>query len=795
MTLREAFDARFEKLLICYRSPKSPFLHELGLRTESESALSLGMPGVVILLGKNGSGKTRFLNGLDAFGKKQKNLSPEIILRYSIPSLEEHLSYLESREILQRNEDQVNESNILQRFEALDLPFHDVIIRTVASSILNFSFRESFGFDTGEEILRYFGLPTTEVESFNQRMLKHEIEFGSYHPAQSDSIDEVRENLNFRDYFPEFFLSLLSNSFVHRKPWQIGPGSAFNSDSFINDPDERKRLVAGLRDLYEGTTHVDLMCLNGNVYLSLVNKDNWGNPLADLLSVIENLKKEYDADSFPMDLFRDEQLPSTLFLKVRPEFINGIWKPFDVLNLTFQSRSDSINGLSKLFRNFLKLDVQHITGPNYEIKVSGLERLDRLLKQVSNFLSEIEIGISKIELQNPEIAPIGTNYTEFEFDSIGGLSSSKRTHDFTPVVIWHGKGSQQPLLLDSCSDGQLDVLRILVHLCAFINAAQPENTKFMVIDEFDRHLHQVVSQQLLDLLHRYAKKSGTYVLASTHSIGSLAIHKYTQIFASQDFSGIHHLSTNRHQDPKIVAHYLGVPELEVRKLVKLFVLVEGEHEEIIFKKFFSSEASGLFDVELIVLNGLYGLASFWRSYLQYEIADVLLVYDKQNSALEEVWSSIQRNREKAQIVEDLWDRSEIRQLHRKRNERQRTRTAIAGDTELNSLAFLLKEILSPNENQIRNIQRFHLHGVEVPDIVDCLPISAFPKAKSFGSWEKLREQNHHLEPTEFKRLFEINNSTVERAVGLSSDSVHPELQRLWARIVGILDIPDDWPMI
>ncbi len=119
---------------------------------------------------------------------------------------------------------------------------------------------------------------------------------------------------------------------------------------------------------------------------------------------------------------------------------------------------------------------------------------------------------------------------------------------------------------------------------------------------------------------------------------------------------------------------------------------------------------------------------------------------------------------------------------------------LPGDTELNALGFLLKEVLDKNDNQIRNMKRLHLHGVEVPDIVECLPISEFPKARSFKSWEKLRQQNEHLRPSVFKKDFGIDDKSVESAVKgkLTQDSIHEELQRLWDRILGILDVPPEW---
>ena len=213
---------------------------------------------------------------------------------------------------------------------------------------------------------------------------------------------------------------------------------------------------------------------------------------------------------------------------------------------------------------------------------------------------------------------------------------------------------------------------------------------------------------------------------------------------------------------------------------------------IVLGHYISANAQTL-DVEIINLNGLYGLSNFWRAYLQHEIANVLLVYDKFNPQLEKAWLNIQQKRINAKIVENIWANSEIDLMQRQCQQRQREHRFAPGDTELNTLAFLLKEVLISNENQIRNIQRLHLHGVQVPDIVDCLPINSFPNTKPFGSWNKLREENAHLRSSEFKTEFGINNASVEKAVRETFDSVHPELQRLWARILGIIEMPSDWP--
>jgi hypothetical protein len=227
----------------------------------------------------------------------------------------------------------------------------------------------------------------------------------------------------------------------------------------------------------------------------------------------------------------------------------------------------------------------------------------------------------------------------------------------------------------------------------------------------------------------------------------------------------------------------------------LFLLVEGNHEVIILGKLIEANEELAPKVELLNLNGLYGLANFWRSYLQHENADVLIVYDRRNIELESEWLHIKSKTAGARFTENLWSKHPgISQLLSKSLNRRKDGNFTHGDTELTTLARLLKEILEPNENQIRNVKRLHLHGLEVPDVVDCLPISAFPKAKKHGSWTKLRHNTPALHSEQFKFEFGINDSSVSKAVNDSLDTVHPEIQRLFASLLGILELPEDWPI-
>ena len=788
---------KFESLIVRYRSPKDPNWPHFGLESNSESHLNLGLPGVIFLLGKNGTGKSRFLKGLKLFGDRQQELNPQISLKYSVPTIEEHLEYLnakesvmQTKEFVEQWEEEISEWKMGGKqleYDMFNLPFHVLIIDIIHSLMRDKSFKKDFGYESGEAVLEYFGFPESEIDKYKKRMATDTIRADGGHPESSELNIGIRDNLNFRDFFAEFFLSMLAGSFVHKGEYDPGPGSFFDCAEFLFNKQERVLLVTGIRELFEGTSKIEISCKNGSFYFSLINTGVIGAELRELLQKFAKLRKEHDNLCFPYDLLRDQPCPSSKWLKIeRNHLSDDFWdfRPFSILDLTFQKREESIESLANLFASFVRLELKFEDGLDYEVGVSGLEQLKVILDQVNVLLSQVDIGIRRIEVNHTD--PTSTS-------NFWGLKTH-RIHNFAPIVRWQDSISGKWFGLTSCSDGQLDVLRILINIGNFNDDSSRVIAKFLLIDEFDRHLHPVVSQDLLNILDRYAKETETYVIVSTHSINSLAIRNHTQLFAQREFNGSHYLTTERQVDAVALANMLGVPQQDVRKLKKLFVLVEGVHEEIIFERLFSQNFQ--VNTEIVNLYGLHGLSSFWRAYLQYEDADVLIVYDKRNIELEKEWLEIKRKSSQAKIVENLWDKyPKINKMHASCKNRDRAGRAIPGDTELGKIAYMLKEILTHNENQIKNIKRLHLHGIDVPDIVDCLPIRFFPKARGYKTWTALREANSKLGSTKFKYEFGINEKSVKKAVNDMSDEVHEELQRLFSSIIGIIEVPSDWPSI
>ena len=790
-SLANFYDLKFEKLIARYQFLGNGFSSKRHI--ESDSCLALGRPGVVVLLGKNGSGKTRFINGLKVFGEKKWHETPLIILSFSIPPIDEHIGYITAKEELVNSDEYLNlradecprqTDGIYDDIEEhefdkkyLYLPFHDLIISSLVMSY-SFSFRETFDIEKGEDVLDFFKFSEKEINRFKLRM-------SSFRAHDPSGYDPPRDNLNFRDYFPEFFLASLSSSVKDNN--YVGPGSWFRHEKYLDDEVNRVKLVSGLRELFEGATHLELICRDGVEYISLVRRDEFGQDLSNLHQFLRNLRNEYENASFPIDLLEDESYPATIWLKAGGHTSPYEWRPFSVNDLTYHDRDSSISNIAAISRSFVKVNVESGLAPNYALSVSGLENLTVLLKQVTDFLKEIDIGITKVTLDEPDNSVRTTPMETIWF------SEESNSHDFTPRIWLQDSFSKKWHDLAACSDGQLDVIRILINLCFYSKQYSFAQTKFLLMDEFDRHMHPVVAQQVLGLVDRFAKKYNFYVILSTHSFASLEVHKHLLVLADRDVNGAQRLSTNRHEDSKFLADQLGVPEIDIRKLKKLIMYVEGVHEEIIFNELLTNN-NNFADIEIMCGNGLYGLGGFWRSQLQHENADVLIVYDKRNKQLEEAWENVQSKNERAKFVADLWENSKIKQLQIECFDRgvAKKLLPVPGDTELKTITFLLKDILKPNPNQAKSIRRVHLHGVEVPDIVDCLPIGQFQEARKYHSWEELREKTNDVKPSKFKSVFKINEASVARAVK-NLKEWHPELQRLYNRTVGLLEREENFP--
>lgn len=797
----ELFDFRFERMIIKWLDLKSDWGSRLrDIPSTSVSSLNVVRPGVSVLLGKNGAGKSRFLAALEGFANF-KSVNPVAVLRFALPSDDEHLEYLntvESTKMTEEHSIAVQDAvdawggdwiaQLDYEKQVFNLRFHEMLVNSIvvpAYEGLRNSER-AFGTSSTSDLLGFFGFTDAEVAAFRGRK-------DEYLLSQSGEGEWVefavglRRNLNFRDYFPEFFLCLLDQSIVHVGGDQ-GPGSWFDASAYISDSNARGELVADLRWCLMNANYLDVRYTKNEYEFSLVVDAEPSGGLPPLtLGERQHGAMSYDNQTFPYDLFRLDQSCSTAFRRLRWDR----WTPFDIVDLTFKSREKSHEDLERLFAKFVKVTTESADDCDYVLRIDGMDDLRAILDSSSKLLRESDIGVEALRIR-PKTERVG-------FES--GLSP--RTHDFVPTIEWSGPGEAEWRTLRACSDGQLDVVRITVHLVEFTSRKRGCHANMLLIDEFNRHLHPTVSQVLLEQLDRFGRKSNTHVIASTHSFGSLEIQKFPQIFAERDEQGLHRLSTDRTTDSRVVAERLGVPERDAVRLKKLFLLVEGEHDELVFRAMIDSNPSISHDVEIVHADGLFGITGLWRSWLRHETADVILVYDKRNPDLEAEWETLCSGVRNSKLKIDPWNRyPAIEKTHAACKSRinsaykDRSRQ-LPGDTELNKICYFLKEVVKsgfrslPLDQFAQSLSRIHLHGLEAPDVVDLLPISSFPRATGYQSWGQLRGNPEHEEllGTSFKNKFGINSESIGKAIeeGISNQ-IHPELQRLFARVMGILEV-------
>lgn len=806
--LEEAFDFKLVETIVRYEElPNVMGLPFPRIQVLSESRLPTNRTGVTMLLGKNGSGKSRFLKALGSF-TEFNGRGPRIILRFAIPTIEQHLEYLDVVDGFKRRPEYADEvARTIEEeggdFGTVDvrdfnLRFHDQLIEsfTVPAYEAKRGFELVFGTTSSTELLDHFGFSEAEVEGFRNRRTRY---LDRYSPEEMYS-SQFRGNLNFRDYFPEYFLFMLQGSEFNRGE-NAGPGSWFDCSQMVSDRKSRIDVVREIRWIFENATFLEVTNRNG-LQFSFVADPEASDVDARAAESRRRKGEEYDNVTYPFDLTRTDQRSSTAWADYHSSSGQIVtllidWIPFDIVDLTFQSREKAIDDVRSVFHNFLRIAIEPADSPDFIVVTQTDPRSAEVLAQSGKLLRESDIGIAELRVKGMDPWPMN------RLDFIGGgVDGRRRSVDFLPVIEWRGPGDEEWRQLEKCSDGQLDYVRIIVRLVAFISKEHDRQLNVLVIDEFNRLLHPTVSQVLLEQLDRYGKKFGARVIASTHSFASLEIHRYPQILAERDELGLHWLSTGASMDKLALAAKLGVPQRLITELRKVIVLVEGEHDEVVISRLLDSNPVAAEVVELVNLRGLFGLSSQWWSWLRHETADVVLVYDKRNEVIEAEWAEMQAHARKARIKENLLTRrptieAELRACEQRiRRARRADERVAAGDTETRNICAFLRDVVESSQEDgdveavATTLSRVHLHGLSVPDIVDVLPIGEFGGTGQFGSWVELRrhESNVNLGADAFKAKFDVKTDRVRRAVDRSlQDGLHPELQRLFARVMGIVE--------
>lgn len=506
--------------------------------------------------------------------------------------------------------------------------------------------------------------------------------------------------------------------------------------------------------------------------------------------------------SLPLDIFRlqeGQQYVESSLIRMENAFSHR--KLINIVDLTFpESSSSTMAGLldrlvSRHLELYARADQQ---SPNsLVVLLQGYDALREIGESVSLQVANCEIGISAIRIrgfkrdrQNGWIGLSGSSFSDqyigdYVFDAIP-----------RPIVEWQDSNSQQWFDFDDASLGQRQLMLVFFAIELLLGDNRRAALTVVVADEFDRNLHWRASSRMLEELNqRLGEVSDLRVLFSTHTVPSMGSQKLSginRVFATREGSDFRFVQS-RDVDELVTAEVLGVSALDVLRFAELLIVVEGDHEELIFgEKILNSHPLNE-KIQVINGGGLYAWNGILANTLQHLDAPILFVYDKRNVELETEWTRITSRIQDGTPLPG-WSHTGLSTIKRGIRNREKARDRQSGDDESKRILALLEHnVFEPRVTGLKRLQpnatlakRIHFHGLEMDDVVDLLPIKYFSKASQrFKSWESA-----HIEiPSgqKFKDEFEIHGGTIQDALKKDGSSkMHPEIGRLLSRINELL---------
>ena len=774
-------------------------------RRRSESLVEIPESGIVFLLGKNGSGKTRFITGLTAFANSGTEEFPSVSLICEIPNFESQLQFYDEMENLRQEKwftdlcedgySNPDEKKPLYQRQYCSLGFFTAVFDSfLACQIPSVPFPlHGLG---KSELLRSFGADDVELEQWQKRTDLFDMQNTDYHPGMGDAQDAFPASFVFGEHFLDFIIASLSMSYFHLEGWNFrGPEQYESGKEWWSDPAKRNTVFLALKEMASSATHIRVQSKYDRKEFELLVRKPDSGPICDLLN--ERIGPDRNdpwshlntihgfADSYPFDLLQEVDLFGEIYIRSIPipfadtfrtgKYTRDSWNLMEVAIFDSDGkREESVLELErKIFSRFCNEKSMSATdkdeessnsrGDRYTFTMYGYDKIDSFLKGVSKAISICEIGIEELRAVIPK----------------GG--------SFVPQLEFRDSEAKEWLPLAKSSQGQFDVMQLFLEL--YLLDIHTASLRVIVADEFDKHLHPKAATKVLEVVQRYSTLNRIVSIFSTHSISqylSPSIRSQPRIFFDRSAEGNIQLTEWSSAEPYVVAEILGTTEMDAYLLKRLYVMVEGDHDVAIFKDLFKSDAEILEDIHIFSSAGTLGFAGTWET-LRLLYAPVLIVYDKKSDVLESSWNQIQKAAADPKNKLHLWYDFGLQKIWDERNKRKRTNSAIAGDTELNSLLYLLRNILdvgNSGSDPRRNSQRIFLHGVAYPDIVDALPIKYF--TSSYKSWEEAREINN-TRPTSFKEKIKINTVTVKNALANIEIHSDPELLKLKEKVQKILN--------
>lgn len=290
--------------------------------------------------------------------------------------------------------------------------------------------------------------------------------------------------------------------------------------------------------------------------------------------------------------------------------------------------------------------------------------------------------------------------------------------------------------------------------------------RLLIIDEPERGLHRRAERRFAHAIRDTCEQMDITIVVGTHSPHFLGLPD----------ARLHHL---RKTDPghsileslpNLLEPYLeelGMTSSDLLQLTRRFLVVEGEHDAVILTEFFGDEFEK-HGVRILPLRGLRNLTNATDASFIFRYTDASIVYLTDN--------------EDYQRVEEIWQRALTAEITQ-RPEILAEYTAKSNSAE----GQFLKEFTSL-AIQFSSRDRISFSALSAPDILDYLPVEYF--IPGISSWEELRNEWTRTGGKNFKTWLQreygvdFNTDSIKGCIQLM-DNIPAELAHLFDRLISI----------
>jgi predicted ATPase len=174
-----------------------------------------------------------------------------------------------------------------------------------------------------------------------------------------------------------------------------------------------------------------------------------------------------------------------------------------------------------------------------------------------------------------------------------------------------------------------------------------QSTKWLVIDEPESGMHRTAEAELADVLSSSLWASSNILVVATHSPEFLNLPNVNVIHVVKGST----YSLNKIDREKFLD--LGLRPSDLLAGTKTFLLVEGEHEKVIFETMFGDELQRL-KCRIIVARGAKNMKDIFESQFIFDFTDAVIVSLLDNidsKDVENVWSESKKLAQSGRIIE------------------------------------------------------------------------------------------------------------------------------------------------